>query len=100
MTCSEAADTKVINVRDSCVFFTAAKPHYIKINARFSSLGMIRLSCAKPGCFRGHQAPIQVDDLRYEFNPETIIYQLPVVLKPRIINKDVLLVLILFLLGI
>ena len=98
MACSEAANTKLINLRDSCVFFTAAEPHYIKINARFASLGMLRLSCAKPGCFSGHHilkymALIRLDELRYEYDPdyaafsETIIYQLPVVLRPRVVNQ-------------
>ena len=97
-TCSKAERTTLITLRDSCMFFTADKIHYIKIKARFASSGMVKLSCAKPGCIKDHytlkyMAPLQHDALRQRYGldyaafSQTIIYQLPVVLRPHTINK-------------
>ena len=111
MTCSEAEPTKIIKLRDSCVFFTAAVSHYIKISAKFANLGMIKLSCAKPGCFSGHHilkymAPLRLDSLRVQYGvdyatiSQTIIYQLPVILGLIQGMEDGLSVHTLFFLGI
>ena len=93
MTCNEAKRNQLISLRESCLFFTATNPHYIKINSRFACHGMLKLTCVKPGCFSGHHilkfmVPLQVGLLRtmYDDNyvtiSQTIIYQMPVILKP------------------